>query len=283
MILAFVGKGGVGKTTISSAVALSLSKFGSTVIVSSDFMPSLKYLFPDKHEGLEVLELKEQDVYEQWKRRYGGEVATILDNLFEVDDWILDHIAGSPGVAEEFLISNIVDLELSGKYDYVVWDTAASSSTMHLILLQKEFYEHLNRDVRIYLRLRDVVHTDKILDLLEQWKSLAQKVWSQILKAKFYIVTTTDELSLVQSKEITADLRTMGIELSGAVCNRNSKEAIENFDINVPEVSGSAREIVDKISREFAINTKTLDYFKVYFKESKDFRRGTPSSVEPNQ
>ncbi len=214
MILAFVGKGGVGKTTISSAVALSLSKYGSTIIVSSDFMPSLRYLFPDKHEGLDVLELKEQEVSEQWKRRYGGEVATILENLFEVDDWVLDHVASSPGVAEEFLISNLVDLELSGKYDYVVWDTAASSSTMHLILLQKEFYEHLNRDVKIYLKLRDVVHTDKILDLLEQWKSLAQKVWSQVLKAKFYIVTTRDELSLVQSKEITADLRTMGIELS---------------------------------------------------------------------
>ncbi len=67
------------------------------------------------------------------------------------------------------------------------------------------------------------------------------------------------------------------------MCNRNSKEAIENFDINVPEVSGSAREIIDKISREFAVNTKKLDYFKMYVKEGKNFRRGTPSSVDLNQ
>lgn len=262
MILAFVGKGGVGKTTVASAVALSLSKEAKTVLVSSDFMPSLSYLFPEEQRGLDVMELRERDVSNQWKERYGDEVFTILNNIFKVDDWVLDHIAESPGVAEEFLISNIVDLELSGKYDYVVWDTAASSSTMHLILLQKEFYEHLSRDVKIYLRLRDVVHSDKILELLDQWKALAQRVWSQILKSKFYLVTTLDELSLVQSKEIASDLRSMGIITEGKICNRCGGDSDEGFLFRVPEIKGSAKEIVSSVTREISESERVIGLFR---------------------
>lgn len=247
MIIAFVGKGGVGKTTVASSTALALAGRGRTVIVSSDFMPSLRFVFPAQERNLEVIELSEKVVSQRWKDTYGPEVATILKQLFDVSDWVLDHISESPGVAEEFMISNIVDLELSGKYDYVVWDTAASSSTMHLILLQKEFYEHLSRDVRLYLKLRDTIHTDKILDLLEEWKILAQKVWSQILNTKFFLVTTQDDLSLIQTKEISRDLESMGIKIRGKICNRYKKDSHGDFILTIPELNGSAREVVNMI------------------------------------
>lgn len=209
-----------------------------------------------------MVELKESEVSERWKERYGQEVKTVLGNLFEVDDWIINHVANSPGVADEFLISNIVEYELSKKYDYVVWDTAASSSTMHLILLQKEFYEHLGTDVKIYLKLRDALHTDKIIDLLEQWRSLAQRVWNEILKAKFFIVTTTDELSLIQSAEITKDLHSLGIEIRGKICNRVSGETSEEFVMKVPEKEGSAREIVDSVVAEVLKNMEAVNAFR---------------------
>ena len=197
MIFAFVGKGGVGKTTIASATALGLSATGKTALVSSDFMPSLRYLFPSNPKNIEVIELGQKEVAERWKETYGKEVVTVLKNLFEVEDWVLDHIAESPGVAEEFMISNIMELDLSRKYEYVVWDTAASSSTMHLIFLQKEFYDHLSRDVKIYLKLRDTVRSDKILSLLERWRTLATNVWKQLLSTRFFLVTTGDELGMV--------------------------------------------------------------------------------------
>ncbi|MEM0136282.1 MAG: ArsA-related P-loop ATPase, partial [Thermoplasmatales archaeon] len=262
MIVAFVGKGGVGKTTIASAVALSLAKEGKVALVSSDFMPSLKYLFREVQENLEVIEITESEMAKKWKARYGSEVFVILNNLFDVDEWIIDHIASSPGVAEEFLISGITDLDMSMKYDYVVWDTAASSSTMHLILLQKEFYDHLSRDVKIYLKLRDVIHSDKILDILEQWKELAQRVWRQLLDSKFFLVTNGDELSIVQAGEINEDLYKMGIKVSGLICNRSPGKCNNNAIISIPEFTGSAREIVDKISRTITENKEVLSVLR---------------------
>lgn len=249
MIFAFVGKGGVGKTTIASATALGLSSSGNTALVSSDFMPSLKYLFPENPESLDVIELGQEEVSERWKKTYGDEVVTVLKSLFEVEDWVLDHIAESPGVAEEFVISNIMELDLSKRYDYVVWDTAASSSTMHLIFLQKEFYDHLSRDVKIYLKLRDTVRSDKILSLLERWRTLATNVWKQLLATKFFLVTTGDELSMLQAVQIRDDLNNMGIEVVATLCNRGSGECEGKIEFNVPEIRGSARDIVYLVSR----------------------------------
>jgi arsenite-transporting ATPase len=246
MIYAFVGKGGVGKTTIASAFALNMAGSGKTAIVSSDFMPSLKFLFPEDVKNLTVIELTEKEVAESWKERYGHEVDLILRQFVDVDEWIIDHVANSPGVAEEFMISNIVNMELSGKFDNVIWDTAASSSTMHLLILEKEFYQHLDNDIKIYLKLRDRFHSEKVMNLLEEWKELAVNVWNNLVKSKFILVTTPNELSLLQAKEITDDLRGMGMNVTGTIYNRNREKTTETGIYSVPELDGSAREIVQK-------------------------------------
>ena len=248
MLIAFVGKGGVGKTTVSSAFALQLSKKGKTAIVSSDFMSSLRYVFPSDPTGLKVVEMKENEVSAAWKERYGNEVTTVLKQFFDVEPWIVDHIADSPGVAEEFMISNIVDLDNSGEYDYVVWDTAASSATMHPLMLEKEFYEHLDRDVKILLRLRDRFHTDKVMELIEQWKNLAKGVWKKLEETSFYLVTTGDELSLLQASEIDHDFRRMGLRIHDRICNRCKAETENSYALRIPEFSGTARQIVEMIS-----------------------------------
>lgn len=242
MITAFLGKGGVGKTTIASSFAMACAERGKTVIVSSDFMPSLRHIFREDVGNLDVLELSETQVAEKWKERYGNQVSSVLREFVDIEDWVLDHIAGSPGVAEEFMISNVVELEESGNYDYVVWDTAASSSTMHLLLLEKEFYEHLDRDVRIYLKLKDRFRHSRTVQILEEWKELANRVWSKLLESTFYLVSTQDELSVIQAGEIEKDLSSMGIPLEGRIYNRCSREAQLPGAIkaSIPELKGSA-------------------------------------------
>ena len=47
--------------------------------------------------------------------------------FFIVDSRILNHIDESPREACEFVIPNFVALNDSGEFDFVVWDTAASS------------------------------------------------------------------------------------------------------------------------------------------------------------
>lgn len=251
MITAFLGKGGVGKTSVASAFALYCSEQGRTAIVSSDFMPSLRYVFTEPVDNLDVIELSEKEVSRRWKERYGREVAEVLKEFVDVEDWIIDHIAESPGVAEEFMIANIVDLEESGDYDYIVWDTAASSSTMHLLLLEMEFYQHLDRDVRILLRLKNRFRLSKTSEILDEWKELADRVWNRVRKSCFHVVTTMDELSLIQTGEIKRDIASMGLEIESTVFNRCDREPVhrEQNSIVIPELRGNAMEIVSSMKK----------------------------------
>lgn len=249
MLTAFLGKGGVGKTSIASAYAMKCATKGKTLIVSTDFMPSLRHIFTRDVENLDVIELSEKEVAEKWKTQYGEQVSTVLNEFVDVDDWILDHIASSPGVAEEFMISNVIELETSGHYQHVVWDTAASSSTMHLLYLEREFYEHLDRDVRIYLRLKNRLRLSGAYKVLEEWKALANNVWRGLMETDMYLVTTEDSLSLLQAHEIESDLEEMGLSFKGKIYNRCRAGGVEhlNDSISIPEFEGSAMDIAKSI------------------------------------
>lgn len=249
MLTAFLGKGGVGKTSIASAFAMKCASMGKTLIISTDFMPSLRHIFTGDEDNLDIVELSEKEVAGEWKERYGEQVSTVLSEFVDVDDWILDHIASSPGVAEEFMISNVIELYASGRYQNVVWDTAASSSTMHLLLLEKEFYEHLDRDIRIYLRLKDRFRLSGAYRILEEWKELANNVWRGLMETNMYLVTTEDALSLLQADEIETDLGEMGLSFKGKIYNRCRDVGIEHIagSLSIPELHGTPKEIARSI------------------------------------
>ncbi len=243
MIEAFIGKGGVGKTTLASSYALVCSEYGSTALISTDTMPSLNYMFPEKIKNLSVYEISEEEIANEWIEKYGDEVYSILSNFFEVDKDIISHIANAPGVPEEFMISKIVEIKNSKKFDYVIWDTPASSSTMHLLYLENDFYNHIGRDIRFYLKMKDAFKVSKTLDILEEWKHLAENVWNEVKSSNFYLVHTDDELTIVQSNQIRLDLKRLGISISKTISNRTRKGISE---ISVPELNGTAREIAQK-------------------------------------
>lgn len=250
MILSFIGKGGVGKTSIAAAYALELASAGRTIAVLTDFMPSLRYVLTED-DKLEIVELTESEIAEKWIQKYGEDVFTILSEFINADRSILSHIASAPGVPEEFIISSIVDLEDSGKYDYVVWDTAASSATMHLLALEQDFYSHLGRDIQFYLKVKDKFGSHKVLQVLNQWRELANHVWNRLESSHFFLVTTDDDLSRIQAGEIEKDFQRMGLPIDFKICNRFGQRQVDKPDCKIilPEFDGNSREVVDSIRR----------------------------------
>jgi len=249
MIYAFVGKGGVGKTSISSALALELSENYKTCIISMDFLPMTHYIFPDKEKNLEVIEYTEKNAQEEWKKKYGREVYDMISGFFSIGPEIIDHIARAPGIADEFIFSKLLDIEKG--YDFIVWDTAASSSTLHLLITEMEFYEHINRDIKFYLSIKETLNRIKRggkdpLEILEKWRELARNVWDLIkYSTVFNIVETDDDLSYIQAKEIGNELEQMGLKTGDYILNRSKGKHFEK--IAIPEFEGSPREIVEKI------------------------------------
>jgi arsenite-transporting ATPase len=246
MIIAFVGKGGVGKTSVSSAFALELARFGKTLIVSTDFMPSLQFIFTPL-DNVSVMELTENEVSKRWEEKYGEEVLQIAKEFVDADQELLHHVSSAPGVPEEFIISNLVEIESSGAYDFIVWDTPASSSTMHLLALERDFYNHLNRDVKFYLKLKKKFRVSRTLEIINSWKELAEETWKGLTKASFVLVTTMDDLALLQSDDISRDFNDMGLGIAFRICNRVKEINLEDekCSIQIEEFTGNARQIVE--------------------------------------
>lgn len=249
MIIAFLGKGGVGKTTISTAFALEKSNSYKVALISMDSIPMTKMILDEKINSLDVYEYTEYDVRSEWKNTYGEEVYNLITSFFDIDRSIIDHISNAPGIDDEFMLAKL--LELKDKYDYIVWDTAASSSTIHLLLLEKEFYEHINNDIKFYLSIKETLSKIRRknvnpLEILNKWKKLAEDVWNLLkFDTQYFIVKTDDDLSYLQGKIIHDELSKMGLSVKAHILNR-SKGKYE-CDIKIPEFTGSSREIVEMV------------------------------------
>ncbi|WP_170008609.1 ArsA family ATPase [Bacillus fonticola] len=146
-ILFVGGKGGVGKSTSSAALALAFSQSGEkTLIVSTDPAHNLGDIFHQKvgnNEtklaenlmGIEINPTKESKRYiDSVKQNLKGLVKSEM--VGEVHRQI-DLASSSPGADEAALFDRIVSiiLEMNDKYDKIIFDTAPTGHTIRLLSL----------------------------------------------------------------------------------------------------------------------------------------------------
>ena len=144
-VLFFGGKGGVGKTTCSSAFALEAARRGRRVLlVSTDPAHSTSDIFerrigPDERELEPRLSAIEIDAGRE-ATRYVGEVRRDIERMFAPA--VIRHAhrqiemaAASPGLAEVALLDRMIDLivEREARYDLIVFDTAPTGHTVQLL------------------------------------------------------------------------------------------------------------------------------------------------------
>ena len=114
------GKGGVGKTTVTAAIARAASRSGLRVlVVELDGKPTLSELIPD----LDVLAIAAPDALDDYLREHGfGRIATRLSKTGVID------VVGTaaPGIDDIVVLGRIKQLERSGDYDLIVVDGPAA-------------------------------------------------------------------------------------------------------------------------------------------------------------
>lgn len=141
------GKGGVGKSTSASAIALAASRLGKSVLlVSTDPAHNLSDLFHTKLKGeptkvrdrLFVMEIdpeRETDRYiKKVKENLQGQVrATMIEEVHRQ----IDMAKTSPGADEAALFDRITSLVLEElkRFDLIIFDTAPTGHTLRLVSL----------------------------------------------------------------------------------------------------------------------------------------------------
>ena len=248
------GKGGVGKTTCASAIALHFSLQGKkTLIISSDPTPSLSDIFEmeigdqerliKNTKNLHGIEISSDVVLKKWKDRFGPEIYEVVSSFTSLDYDFVDYIGGAPGIEEEYMLNYILELVEGGQYDLVVWDTAPAGHTLRLLHLPQIFLKHLEAATKFYMnlysyfeKLKESVKFKKgrrsLLEIISGWEDLAEKVVNFIRdpqKSDFIIVTIPEALGVRQTERIIKDFDDYKLQVNHLIVNYVIQEADCNF------------------------------------------------------
>jgi arsenite-transporting ATPase len=152
-ILLFTGKGGVGKTTVAAATAVSTAAAGlRTLILSTDPAHSLADAFD--------VALGDQPTLVA-DRLWGGELDTrarfeeawtdVRDYVVDVLDWAgagaleAEELSVVPGLDEVFALAELRERAKSGDYDVIVVDCAPTAETLRLLSLPDVLAWYMDR------------------------------------------------------------------------------------------------------------------------------------------
>lgn len=242
-MVAFTGKGGVGKTTCSAATAAHFARTGQrTLLLSTDRSPSLSDILESDVfgeitpvEGIENLDAVEMDyelLREEWKETYGEDVYRVFSSFLGVGREVIDYAAKAPGIVDEFVTSYLLDRFEGDVYDRIVWDTAPAGSTISLLELQEEFYDHLGTAPKIYADLRSLARGEvkkRPAELFAEWRELSADCLDMIRgeETTFVVVTIPEGLGVNETARIVADLEEHDVGVRRIVANMVLEDVAE--------------------------------------------------------
>jgi len=178
-------------------------------------------------QNLEAVELDYDKVLEMWKIKFGDEIFEVISSFLPVEEEIIDYIAGAPGIDEEFALSYVFDIYMSGEYDVIVWDTAPAGGTLSLLYLQETFYNHMRDAAKLYIRLKETLEAltgrekRDPLKIIGEWEKLAENVLLMVRAENTvaYLVTIPEGLGVSQTERIKKDLEKFQVNIGGIIIN----------------------------------------------------------------
>ncbi|MFB6101703.1 MAG: ArsA family ATPase [Haloplanus sp.] len=244
----FGGKGGVGKTTVSSAYGLKCARAGlETLVVSTDPAHSTADVFDQEFDddprpvegidGLHVMEIDPEDELErhlmETKRALGDQVSPAMVN--EIDRQI-EMAHQTPGAYEAALFDRFIDvMRDADPYDRIVFDTSPTGGTLRLLSLPEFLQGWVERllhkreqSVKLFERAaignrepRRMMEGDPIIARLQERKETFEFAKRTLQdEAAFFLVVNPDELSIRETRRAIEGLADHGLVVRGLAVNK---------------------------------------------------------------
>lgn len=239
-LLIFGGKGGVGKTTLSSAVAVLMSERGRTLLISTDPAHSLSDLFrmePGRGkvsvtDRLEYLEIDPRGVIEDYVERALESVEPFVSpETFSRIKEVFHSVEHTPGAEEAAVLEALsrVILENYGNYEHFVVDTAPTGHTLSMLRTVGRlgsWLEELLKGKMEAQRLREAggmpSRKEKALEVLRERKERFSS-FSRILLSKetsFVPVLIPERLPIAETERLLSELKGLGVGVEYLLVNK---------------------------------------------------------------
>lgn len=248
-IIFFGGKGGVGKTTCSSAYSLNLARKGyKTLVLSTDPAHSLGQIFQvqmgDEPRKLDANLYGIEIDPEVESKRYINRIRQQMQGSFSVNiiaeiQRQLDAAYHSPGAEEAAIFDRFIEvIDLVGKeYQRIVFDTAPTGHTLRLLSLPELMDRWLQgmierrRNVNEMMRMASVVDKsleerikdDPVMRILLDRKQRFEKAREFLIddkRAGFVFVLNPQQLPILETEKAISFLERNGIPVEGVIINR---------------------------------------------------------------
>eukprot|EP00546_Thalassionema_frauenfeldii_P015776 CAMPEP_0178913826 /NCGR_PEP_ID=MMETSP0786-20121207/11062_1 /TAXON_ID=186022 /ORGANISM="Thalassionema frauenfeldii, Strain CCMP 1798" /LENGTH=548 /DNA_ID=CAMNT_0020586619 /DNA_START=45 /DNA_END=1691 /DNA_ORIENTATION=+ len=248
------GKGGVGKTTSSCAIASLLATIcqKKVLLVSTDPAHSLgdawrtscfSHVPASPMPNLDVVELDPKETMESelqtWvelaKEFEGSEDSKLVQQVSSFQEWL----AGVPGIDEATALSSAIGYIDSGTYDMIVFDTAPTGHTLKLLALPEILEKGIEKLQSWQSTLwsyweafkglaggggsRKLTMKEEISEKLTRYQRNIQKVATMLQdpeRTRFVVVCIAEFLSVCETQRLLQELRHHRVRASHIVVNQ---------------------------------------------------------------
>ncbi|HET9212061.1 MAG TPA: ArsA family ATPase [Thermoanaerobaculia bacterium] len=244
-ILFFGGKGGVGKTTCSAAVALALAERrpkDRILLISTDPAHSVADVLevplgdderpiPGAPEGLRARELDAERAFAKWREQYRDKVdeaAGAFAPGFSPDTGGVQDLLDltPPGIDELIAVSSLLDAVFGGgeepAYDLVVVDTAPTGHALRLLEMPELALSWDHYLLSLLLKYREAVGLGDLaqeLVALSRGLKRLEALLRDPARARFVAVTRAAELPRRETVRLLRSLKDLGITVPAVVVN----------------------------------------------------------------
>lgn len=225
--LFFTGKGGVGKTSISCATALSLVKEKKRVLlVSTDPASNVAQVFGQdignqiteiqSVSGLSAIEINPQQAAQEYRNKIIEPLQNILpaDALRSIEEQLSGACTTEIAAFDEFT-DLLTNPELSEKFDHIVFDTAPTGHTIRLLQLPGAWSNFIEDNPEGASCLGPMSGLEK----QRSQYAHAVKMLADPLQTRLILVARAQQSALAEVARTYEELYSLGIQKQSLVIN----------------------------------------------------------------
>jgi arsenite-transporting ATPase len=236
-IILYLGKGGVGKTTIAAATAVRSAMLGKrTLVVSTDLAHSLadclnKPLVSNPKELSANLWAQEVNVLDEMRRGWNKVQGAMSKALKKqgLDAVMAEELALIPGMDEIVGLSNIYRNARDGNFEVVIIDAAPTGETVRLLSMPDTFQWYADRIMSSNALnlakplIRAFVPTIEIMDsvklMSERVKTLREVLGNPDISS-YRPVVNPERMVIKEALRAETYLALFGYPIDSVICNR---------------------------------------------------------------